>query len=36
MALPVGKGVTGAAYRIISGFQLSPDELAVNRQAHGG
>jgi hypothetical protein len=36
MALPVGQGVTGSAYRIISGFQLSPDELAVNRQAHGG
>jgi len=36
MALPIGQGVTGAAYRIISGFQLSPDELAVNRQAKGG
>jgi len=36
MALPVSQSVTGAAYRIISGFQLSPDELAVNRQARGG
>jgi len=36
LALPVSQGVTGAAYRIISGFQLSPDELAVNRQSKGG
>jgi hypothetical protein len=36
LALPVSPGVTGAAYRIISGFQLSPDELAANRQSKGG
>jgi hypothetical protein len=36
MELPVSPSVTGAAYKVISGFQLTPDELAVNRQAHGG
>ncbi len=36
MELPVSSSVTGAAYKVISGFQLTPDELAVNRQAHGG
>ncbi len=36
MGLPVNQSVSGAAYRIITGFQLSPDELAVNRQAKGG
>jgi hypothetical protein len=36
MELPVSPKVTGAAYKVISGFQLTPDELAVNRQAHGG
>jgi hypothetical protein len=36
MGLPVSQTVNGAAYRIISGFQLSPDELAANRQAKGG
>lgn len=35
MALPVSQGVTGASYRIIAGFQLSPDELSANRQASG-
>jgi hypothetical protein len=36
MDLPVSKEKTGAAYNIIAGFQLSPDELAGNRQAGGG
>ncbi|WP_428484105.1 hypothetical protein [Rhodopila sp.] len=36
MGLPVSQNVNGAAYNIISGFQLSPDELAANRQAAGG
>jgi hypothetical protein len=36
MALPVSQNITGAAYRIISGFQLTPDELAISRQASGG
>lgn len=35
MALPVSQNLTGAAYRIIAGFQLSPDELGANRQASG-
>ena len=34
--LPVSKQKSGASYGIIAGFQLSPDELAVNRQAGGG
>jgi hypothetical protein len=36
MDLPVSPGKSGAAYSIIAGFQLTPDELAVNRQAGGG
>jgi hypothetical protein len=36
MDLPVSKEKTGAAYSIITGFQLTPDELAVNRQGSGG
>ena len=31
--LPVSADVSGAAYGIIAGFQLSPDELAANRHA---
>ena len=34
--LPVSKQKSGASYGIIAGFQLSPDELAVNRRAGGG
>ena len=34
--LPVSPAKSGAAYGVIAGFQLSPDELAVNRQAGGG
>jgi hypothetical protein len=34
--LPVSEGAVGRLYGIVAGFQLSPDELAVNRQAHGG
>jgi hypothetical protein len=34
--LPVSKEKSGASYGIIAGFQLSPDELAVNRRAGGG
>jgi len=36
MDLPVSKEKSGAAYSIIAGFQLTPDELAANRQAGGG
>jgi hypothetical protein len=31
LAFPTPRGVTGTAYRIIVGFQLTPDQLAVNR-----
>jgi hypothetical protein len=34
--LPISKEKNGAAYGIIAGFQLTPDELAVNRRAGGG
>lgn len=33
--LPVSAEKSGAAYGIISGFQLSPDELTANRQRGG-
>jgi hypothetical protein len=33
--LPVSANKSGAAYGIIAGFQLTPDELAANRQASG-
>ncbi|MEA2768193.1 MAG: hypothetical protein QOD93_1155 [Acetobacteraceae bacterium] len=36
MDLPVTSEKSGAAYSIIAGFQLTPDELAANRQAGGG
>jgi hypothetical protein len=36
LALPVSPAKSGASYGIIAGFQLSPDELAVNRRAGGG
>jgi hypothetical protein len=36
MDLPVSSNKSGAAYSIIAGFQLSPDELAANRGAGGG
>ncbi|PPQ30658.1 hypothetical protein [Rhodopila globiformis] len=35
LALPVSARKTGAAYGIIAGFQLTPDELAANRRAAG-
>jgi hypothetical protein len=35
MGLPVTPSKTGAAYGVIAGFQLSPDELAANRHASG-
>jgi len=34
--LPVSDSKSGASYGIISGFQLSPDELAANRHIKGG
>lgn len=34
--LPVSEKKTGAAYGVIAGFQLTPDELAANRRANGG
>jgi hypothetical protein len=36
MDLPVSPDKSGAAYSIIAGFQLTPEELAANRQAGGG
>jgi hypothetical protein len=36
LALPVSADKSGAAYGIIAGFQLTPDELTANRQAGGG
>jgi hypothetical protein len=36
MDLPVSSEKSGGAYSIIAGFQLSPEELAINRQAGGG
>lgn len=34
--LPISDQTSGAAYSLIAGFQLSPEELAANRQAGGG
>ncbi|HBK08016.1 MAG TPA: hypothetical protein DDZ81_19535 [Acetobacteraceae bacterium] len=34
--LPVSPEKSGAAYGIIAGFQLTPEELAANRQGSGG
>ena len=34
--LPVSAKKSGAVYGVITGFQLTPDELAVNRHASGG
>ncbi|MGI3778557.1 MAG: hypothetical protein ACRYGC_14800 [Janthinobacterium lividum] len=31
LRFPLSKGVTGAAYRILIGFQLTPEQLAANR-----
>jgi hypothetical protein len=31
LALPVNQGKSGAAYQIIAGFQLTPDQVARNR-----
>ena len=36
MEFPVSSQKTAAAYNVIAGFQLTPDELAVNRQGGGG
>jgi hypothetical protein len=36
MALPISSKVSGNAYSIIAGFQLTPDELSANRKAGGG
>jgi hypothetical protein len=35
LRLPVSPEKSGAFYGIITGFQLSPDELATNRRANG-
>ena len=35
MLIPVSETKNGASYGIITGFQLTPDELAANRQAAG-
>jgi hypothetical protein len=34
MVFPISAAKTGAAYTVLAGFQLTPEELAVNR-AHG-
>jgi hypothetical protein len=36
LALPVSPEKNGAAYQVIAGFQLTPDELAANRHGTGG
>jgi len=36
LGLPVTREKTGAAYGVIAGFQLTPDELTANRKAAGG
>jgi hypothetical protein len=36
LSLPVSPEKSGAAYGIIAGFQLTPDELGMNRRAGGG
>jgi hypothetical protein len=36
LGLPVSPKKLGNAYGIIAGFQLTPDELAINRRAGGG
>jgi hypothetical protein len=36
LGLPVSADKSGAAYGVIAGFQLTPEELAANRQAGGG
>jgi hypothetical protein len=36
MDLPISPKKSGNAYSIIAGFQLTPDELAANRQGGGG
>ena len=35
MDLPISSAKSGASYNIIAGFQLTPDELAANRQPGG-
>ena len=35
LALPVPAGKSGAAYRIVAGFQLTPEEVAANRRKAG-
>jgi hypothetical protein len=35
MDLPVSAETSGASYRVIAGFQLTPDELAANRHTGG-
>lgn len=36
LLLPVGGKRTGASYRVLIGFQLTPAELALNRARNGG
>ena len=36
LTLPVSPEKSGAAYGVIAGFQLTPDELAANRHGTGG
>jgi hypothetical protein len=36
LSLPVSPEKSGNAYGVIAGFQLSPDELNLNRRSGGG
>lgn len=36
LTLPVGPDKSGAAYTILAGFQLTPDQLQANRARNGG
>jgi hypothetical protein len=35
LAFPVDKSVSGPSYRVIAGFQLTPDEVEANRRSKG-
>jgi len=35
LTLPVNEGVNGASYRVIAGFQLTPEEMQLNKQSTG-
>ena len=35
LTIPVDPGKSGAAYTILAGFQLTPEQLQANRARHG-